>query len=256
MQYDLPRIEQQFQSKKPDAVIVSHASNAFGVIAPVKNIFTTAKKYKAITIIDMAQTVGLVDINLSDCCIDCAVFAGHKTLYAMVGVGGFIIRKGLMLKPIIFGGTGIDSASITMPSNAPARYEAGSHNVLAIASLYYSVEWLLSIGLDKVFEHEQKLFKVMIDILRKYKNVRIVGLAESTVGIVSCVFDKFSPEEIAKIFNEHEIEIRPGLHCSPTAHKFMGTFPAGTVRLSVGYFTIDKDLQELDNVLQYIAENV
>jgi cysteine desulfurase family protein len=255
MVYDLERINQQFLINKPSAVIVSHASNVFGIIAPIKDIFKAAKMYGAITIADMAQTAGLIDTNLNESNVDCAVFAGHKTLYSMIGVGGLVMRNSIKLKPIVFGGTGIDSASITMPSDAPARYEAGSHNILAIASLYYSIQWLLSAGLNKVAEQEKSYYNKMLTTLRKYKNIKLIGVSADTVGVVSCLFDKLAPEEVAKIFTQHGVEIRPGLHCSPYAHKFMGTFPAGTVRLSVGYFTTDKDLQELDNVLKYIEED-
>lgn len=111
MQYDLERIRYQFDTIKPELVIISHASNVVGLVAPVEDIFILAKKYNAVTLVDMAQTAGLVDLNVGLSTIDFAVFAGHKTLYGPTGISGFVMNPIVKFPAILFGGTGYESAN-------------------------------------------------------------------------------------------------------------------------------------------------
>ena len=255
LRYKTESIKKQFNERRPDVVIVSHASNVFGILAPIKEIFKLAKEHGSFTVADMAQTLGLVETNVIESYIDCAVFAGHKTLYAMSGVGGFIIKRNIDLEPILFGGTGVDSLSQDMSLNGESRYEIGSQNVLAIASLYYSVEYVLQEGVSSIAKNEEKMYNKLVEVLSAYKNIEIVGKSNNSVGIVSCLFKRLAPDEVEKILHKKGIEVRSGLQCSPSAHKTMGTFPAGTVRFSVGRYTADKDIIALQEALDYIEEN-
>jgi selenocysteine lyase/cysteine desulfurase len=126
--YDLAAIERQFVRKPPGLVVMSHASNMCGLVAPIGELCALARKHNAITVIDMAQTAGLLDTNLTDWGVGAAVFAGHKTLYAPFGAAGFVVRKDLPLSPLLYGGTGLHSATAEMPAELPARFEAGSRN--------------------------------------------------------------------------------------------------------------------------------
>ena len=117
LKYDFPRIRYQFDAERPDLIIVSHASNVIGLVAPVEEIFFLAKEYKAATVVDMAQTAGLVDLNAGLETIDFAVFAGHKTLLGPTGISGFIMKPDFELPPTLFGGTGYDSANQDMPAS-------------------------------------------------------------------------------------------------------------------------------------------
>ena len=119
LSFDLERIRYQFDETKPDLVIVSHASNVCGLIAPVEEIFTLAKKHSAITVVDMAQTAGLVDCNIGSSVFDFAIFAGHKTLYGPTGISGFVMSPNLKLPAVLFGGTGYESANQDMPESIP-----------------------------------------------------------------------------------------------------------------------------------------
>ena len=131
--YDLPGIHEQFAQQKPHVVVVSHASNVCGVVAPIHAICAASKKYGAVNVIDMAQTMGLVDTDLSVETIDYTVFAGHKTLYGPLGIGGFICKADARPKPLVYGGTGVDSANPDLPDTLPERYEIGSLNIAAVA---------------------------------------------------------------------------------------------------------------------------
>ena len=134
-EYDLDAISEQFKSEPPCCVIISHASNVIGAVAPIDETFRLAKMYDAVTVAVMCQTAGLIDTDISSNDYDFVIFAGHKTLYGPLGVSGFISTSPEKLSPIIYGGTGIESANQDMPAESPERFQAGSHNTIAIAGL-------------------------------------------------------------------------------------------------------------------------
>lgn len=259
-EYNMEKINAQFAELPPDIVILSHASNVIGLVSPVLEIFAAAKKYGALTVTDMAQTAGLVPLDVASDLVDFAVFAGHKTLYGPFGIGGFAKSRNVALEPVLFGGTGVDSANQEMPENIPGRYEMGSQNICAVAGLHAAAQWFLQ-NQDEIRAAEEKNHRRLLEILRQYDFVKIAGPAyrfsEKTkcIGVVSTVFDGYAAEDIGNVFDEAEIAVRTGLQCSPLAHKFLGTFPAGTVRFSVGYFTGEEDFCALEKAMGYIEEN-
>jgi cysteine desulfurase family protein len=255
--YDMGAINRHFIHDKPHMVIVSHASNVCGVMAPIVEIAKAAKSHGAITVFDMCQTMGLVDTDLNSEAIDYAVFAGHKTLYSPFGVAGFIGKPTAVLAPLIYGGTGVDSASPELPETVPERYEAASPNIQAIAGLNASLHWIKETGIDNIFRKEQANRKRLVDLLNQYDNIRIVpqGNEDNFIGVVSCVFDGYGSDNIGQILSDKNVAVRTGLHCAPTAHRFLGTFPSGTVRFSVSYFNNDDDFALLVDALSYIHEN-
>lgn len=257
LKYDVEKIKYQFSENAPHLVVMSHASNVCGVVAPTQDICTLSHGYGAINVIDMCQTAGLIDTDISGAIYDFVVFAGHKTLYATFGIAGFICNGDIMLEPLIFGGTGIDSANLDVPNTIPERYEVGSQNILGIAGLYAALEWNREIGISNIYAKEQENHDKLLNILNKYDNIKVLLPAKDvqTVGVVSCVFDGYSSDNIGQILSERDVEVRTGLHCAPTAHKFLGTFPAGTVRFSVSYFNTDEDFEKLEEALEYIYEN-
>ena len=258
MKYDLDRIRYQFESEHPDLVIVSHASNVFGLIAPVTEICSLAKNFDATTVIDMAQTAGLVDCNLGLNVFDFAVFAGHKTLYGPTGISGFIMDPAIDLPPVIFGGTGFESANQNMPESLPERYEMGTMNTSGIAGLNAALKWGLDQGIEAIWEKEQEHRKKLIELLQEYWFIKIVGNYPGCnyVGIVSCLIEGISSDSAGEVFDRCSIAVRTGLQCAPLAHQFVGTHPAGTIRFSVGYFTSEDDFTELRQALDYIEENM
>lgn len=259
-EYDIEKINAQFAELPPDIVIVSHASNVIGLVSPVLEIFAVAKKYGAHTVTDMAQTAGLVPLDVASELVDFAVFAGHKTLYGPFGIGGFAKSCNVALEPVLFGGTGVDSANQEMPENIPGRYEMGSQNICAVAGLHAAAQWFLQ-NQDEIRAAEEKNHRRLLEILRQYDFVKIAGPADrfsektKCIGVVSTVFDGYAAEDIGNVFDEMEIAVRTGLQCSPLAHKFLRTFPAGTVRFSVGYFTGEEDFRALEKAMGYIEEN-
>ena len=258
LKYDLEKIRYQFDAVKPDLVIVSHASNTIGLVAPIEDIFSLAKKYDAYTLVDMAQSAGLIDCNIGLNCIDFAVFAGHKTLYGPTGISGFVMEPSIKLPVVLFGGTGYESANQDMPESIPEKYEMGTLNVVGIAGLNASLKWIQEKTIETLAQREQENRGKLLEILNNYEFIRIVGNYESNeyVGIVSCLIEGISSDSAGNIFDRQGISVRTGLHCAPLAHKFMGTYPAGTIRFSVNYFTSEEDFEQLIEALDFIEENL
>lgn len=257
-EFDFEKIKKQFENLRPDFVIATHASNVTGLILPVEKIFELAKNFGATTLVDMAQTAGLVEINVGLETVDFAVFAGHKTLFAPTGVGGFFMKKSAKLEPIIFGGTGFDSANQNMPETLPEKFEVGTLNILGIAGLNAALKWIKSKTVEKIFEIEKQRRIDLINLLKEFDFIKIVGNVEKKnyVGIVSCLVNGISSDSAGNIFAERGISVRSGLQCAPLAHKFLKTFPEGTVRFSVNFFTAEKDFDELREVLEEIKSEL
>ena len=258
LKYDVEKIRYQFDAVKPDLVIVSHASNTIGLVAPVEDIFSLAKKYGAITLVDMAQTAGVVDCNVGLTTFDFAVFAGHKTLYGPTGISGFIMNPAIKLPAVIFGGTGYESANQDMPESIPEKYEMGTLNISGVAGLNAALDWIQRTTIEELKNREANNRQKLIDLLEEYVFIRIVGNepGREYVGIVSCLIDEISSDSAGSVFDQQGIALRTGLHCAPLAHQFIGTYPAGTIRFSVNYFTSEQDFEELRNALDYIEENL
>lgn len=256
--YDLERIRYQFEEIRPDLVVVSHASNVIGLIAPVEEIFAEAKRFGAVTVVDMAQTAGLVDLNVGLETIDFAVFAGHKTLMGPTGISGFVMKPDFELPPVLFGGTGYDSANQDMPESLPEKYEMGTLNIVGVAGLNASLKWILKRGVERLFAEEQEKRERLIQLLSRYEFIKLIGVKPGLkyVGIVSALIDGISSDSAGGIFSERGIAVRTGLQCAPKAHQFLGTFPAGTVRFSVNTLTTEEDFVELEDALSDIEENL
>lgn len=258
LQYDLQRIKYQFDEDRPDVVVLSHASNVIGLVAPVEKIFNLAKNYNAKTVLDMSQTAGLVECNVGQEAFDFAVFAGHKTLLGPTGISGFVMKPEINLPTVLFGGTGFESANQNMPQSLPERFEMGTVNTSGIAGLNAAVKWIQSQTVPSLYLEEQKKRKALLNLLNKYDFINIIGNEPSReyLGIVSCVIDSVSSDTAAQLFSERNISVRTGLHCAPLAHKFLGTYPSGTIRFSVNYFTTQEDFFDLQAALDDIEENI
>ena len=255
--YDLQSIKAAFEENKPELVVVSHASNVTGLLAPIEEIFAMAKDFGAYTVADMSQTAGLVDVQVGEI-FDFAVFAGHKTLYGPTGISGFVMKPELKLPSILFGGTGYDSANQDMPDRLPEKFEMGTMNISGLAGLHAAMAWLQEQGIEHIREQERYNRQRLLELLRQYPFIQLIGISDEAdyVGVVSCLIKGISSDSAGMIFNERGIAVRTGLQCAPLAHQFLGTYPAGTVRFSVSYFTSDEDFCELENTLDDIEDNL
>jgi cysteine desulfurase family protein len=258
LEYDLERIRYQFDKEKPDLIVATHASNVIGLVAPVMELCRLAKEYGAVTVIDMAQTAGLIDLDLGLEVFDFAVFAGHKTLYGPTGLSGFLMKPDFPLPPVLFGGTGYDSANQNMPDILPERYEMGTMNISGMAGLNAALSWIEETTVEAIRAKEHENRQELLQLLKKYDFLSIIGNVQGRdyVGIVSCLIDGISSDSAGRILEERGIAVRTGLQCAPLAHQFLGTYPAGTIRFSVNCFTNENDFAELKAALDDIEDNI
>jgi selenocysteine lyase/cysteine desulfurase len=191
--------------------------------------------------------------------IDLLAFPGHKGLLGPLGMGGLIIKPGIenILAPIRYGGTGSESEHPMQPNSLPDKYESGSHNMVGIAGLLASVQWILNKSVNALYNHELSLCEQFIEEIRHCDHVRIIGpqTSQHRCGVFSLLFDD-NPHTIAQRLEESAgIQSRAGLHCAPYAHESVGTFDrGGTVRISFGPFHTSEDISFLTNSIQFAAE--
>lgn len=250
---DIEDMKLQFMSQKPDLIIINHASNVFGNILPVKDIFELGKTYNAVAVLDASQTGGVLDFSEISKLADFIIFAGHKNLYGPSGIGGFLYNKKIDLNPLLYGGTGIKSEDEEMPEELPERFEAGSPNILGMIGLKLATDELLKIGLENMRAKKRENFNKLYELLEDYSyDIKIHSPKENNIGVISINAVDYSPGELEEIMNDNEIVVRRGMHCAPLAHHHIGTEAEGTLRLSVGYFNDDNDLEVLRDVLESI----
>ena len=238
------------------AVAVLHASNVTGTIMPVEDIGQTTKANGILFIVDAAQTAGILEIDVNRMNIDMLAFTGHKSLYGPQGTGGLFIRAGLMPEPMFEGGTGSKSESLAQPEDMPDKYESGTPNTPGIAGLGAGLKFIRDKGLEVIIKHEQALLTRFLDGLKQIAKIEIYGSADPSqqVPVVSVNVKGQDSSEVAFIMDRaFDIACRSGLHCSPSAHRTIGTLDRGTVRFS---FSIFNTFAEIDSTLEALERTV
>jgi len=235
-------------------VVVNHASNVTGTIAPIAGIKAAIGDVPLL--VDAAQTAGVLPINVERDGIDLLACTGHKGLQGPTGTGCLCLRSGMeeRIQPLTRGGTGSRSESDEQPEHLPDRYESGTRNAAGIAGLGAGVRYLLERGVNEVRQHEQELTGMLLDGLRAIRGVTIQGSADprEQVATVSVNIDGITSSEVALALDRrYNVMVRAGLHCAPQAHRTIGTYPEGTVRLSLGPLTT---LDEVTYVIKVIGE--
>ena len=255
LSFDLDKIKQQFFLHPPKALVLSHASNVFGVITPVEEIAKLARDHGATVVIDGAQAGPLLP-NWSPRSVDFYAFSGHKTFYGPFGIAGFWTNGRVRLSPILFGGTGSHSENLDMPRGYPVSMEVGSPNIIAIAGLKAACEWLNVTGPERILQHERRLLAQLLAGIGRMRGVRCwPAQPDNAVGIVSFVIDGYTPQEVGMIFDQQfGMAVRTGLHCAPLAHRLLGTLPTGTVRVGLGWFNSTNEVDELLCVMERLGE--
>lgn len=261
LEIDLEKMEYQFRENPPDYVFLSHISNVTGYLLPVEEICAKAKEItngQAVVVLDAAQSFGLAEIDWKKTAFDVVVFAGHKTLYGPFGAAGFVKRTSLQLEPYLAGGTGSDSLNLDMPENIPEGLEPGSLNLPAFAGLYASMQYIKEVTREKIEQHERKLAEKLVEELEQIPSVHVyqAGDEKRRMGIVSFVVDGFQSGDIGMLLDEdYGIAVRTGYHCAPLIHKYLKDEGyGGTVRVSLGWFNEEKDVEMVVGGVKEILE--
>jgi selenocysteine lyase/cysteine desulfurase len=243
-------------------LVTTHGSNVIGTLMPVGALARLAREQRIAYLVDASQTAGVIPIDVQDVEMDLLAFSGHKGLLGPTGTGGLYIREGVVLAPLIRGGTGSDSAHEIQPDFLPDAYESGTLNVAGIAGLAAGVGFLSEIGIEAVKVHEQTLVAQFLAGASEVPGITLYGPRDAALqcGVVSFNVAGAMPSEVALILDESfEIMARSGLHCAPAAHRTLDTFPAGTVRFSFGWFNtaaeVHRALVALREVALWAAES-
>jgi len=242
--------------EKTRLVVLTHCSNVTGTLQPVEEIGPWCRREGILFLVDAAQSAGLCAIDVEAMGIDLLAVPGHKGLMGPPGTGLLYVRAGLELQPLIFGGTGGNSHSDLPPEAMPERLEAGTLNTCGLAGLLAGVEFLLRERVAAVRAHEAALLARMIAGLREIPEVELYGPLDSRFhgGALSFNLVERDPAEVGFLLErDHGILCRVGLHCAPDAHRTIGTFPRGTVRVSPGYFTTPEEIDALVAAVTAIA---
>lgn len=276
------------------AVVMTHASNVFGTMLPIQEVGSFCKENGLVFILDSAQTAGVFPIDMEKMHIDILCFTGHKGLLGPQGIGGFILRDELIMKiePLISGGTGSLSNLEMVPEFMPDRFEAGTPNLPGIFGLHAALHWIRKLGedslreslkenssiqelsslpsfskeqcftaaLQRIREHELLLtaeFLKLLKPLEKEGKLKIIGKkdTEMRTGVVSIqTLTRELSDTAFQLDTRYGIMTRVGLHCAPSAHKTMGTYPTGTIRFSFGFANTEKEVKMAANALRELLE--
>jgi selenocysteine lyase/cysteine desulfurase len=239
-------------------VVMTHASNVGGGIQPAAEVGRIARGHGALFLLDAAQTMGSVPVDVEAMHVDLLAFPGHKAMMGPQGTGVLWMREGVDVVPLREGGTGSRSDLAVQPDFLPDRYEPGAHNGPGLAGLLAAAKFLERTGVAAVAERKRELSRRFLDGFARHPDCRVPGPEDPSlrIPIFSVSFERRDPARIAaELDDRFAIKVRAGLHCAPLAHRTFGTFESGgSLRFSPGFFTTDAEVvhtfDALDRILQ------
>ena len=238
-------------------IISTLSSNVNGIIMPVKDIGRIAREAGIPFLLDASQGAGALPVHVEEQNIDMLAFPGHKGLMGPQGTGGIYVRKGIKVRSLYEGGTGSNSESMFQPDYMPDFFESGTLNTPGIVGLSQGIGFINEIGLDNICSYKHKLTSRLLEGLKEIRGVRLYSRLERTgnSGIAAINLDGFDSTEISHILDrEFQTATRAGIHCSPTAHRTLGTSDTGIVRISPGYFNTVSEIDFVIRVLEKISQ--
>lgn len=234
---------QQACSQSTQLVVLSHCSNVTGTVQPIETIGPWCREQGITFMVDAAQSAGVFPVDVEAMSIDLLAVPGHKSLLGPQGSGFLYVNEKLQLKPLKYGGTGTFSSKLNQPEQMPEHLECGTLNTPALAALTAGIRYVVQEGIDRIRFHEQSLVNRLRKGLSPLDRVCLYGPSEAEGGVLSFTVDGIDSAEVGFLLDrQHQIAVRIGLHCSPDAHRTIGSFPDGTVRVSPGYFNTSDDI--------------
>jgi cysteine desulfurase family protein len=241
-------------------VVMTHASNVGGGIQPAAEVGRLARDRGALFLLDAAQTMGSIPVDVEALSVDLLAFPGHKAVMGPQGTGVLWVREGVDPRPLREGGTGSRSDLAVQPDFLPDRYEPGAHNGPGLAGLLAAVRFIEEMGLLAIVTRKREISQRFFDGLARLPGCRVHGppRPDRRVPIFSASFAGIDAAKVAAALDERfGIKVRAGLHCAPLAHRTFGTFDSGgTVRISPGLFTADSDVVHTLEALEQIVGRV
>ncbi len=239
-------------NKRTRLIVCTLSSNVNGIIMPVEEIGKIARDNGIMYLIDASQGLGSIDLDINRVHADMVAFPGHKGLLGPQGTGGLYVSPQIKMKPLMRGGTGSSSELLYQPEIMPDKLESGTLNTPGLAGLGAGLEFIQKNGVDKIRKKKDELTVRLFDGIRRINNIKMFSpeSIEENSGIVAFNFDGVDSTEVSyKLDKQYKIECRAGLHCAPLAHSHFKTVNSGIVRLSVGCFNTN---DEVDFVVQSI----
>jgi cysteine desulfurase family protein len=241
-------------------VVMTHASNVGGGIQPAAEVGRAARERGAAFLLDAAQTMGSIPVDVEALHVDLLAFPGHKAVMGPQGTGVLWIRPGIELSPLREGGTGSRSDLAVQPDFLPDRFEPGAHNGPGLAGLLAAVKFLEATGVPAIAARKREIARGFLDVFARIPGCRVHGPRDvgRRVPIFSVTFEGADPGRVAAALDDgYEIKVRAGLHCAPFAHRTFGTFESGgSVRFSPGFFTTDDEIARTAEALEQVLGRV
>ena len=239
--------------------VMAHASNVSGTVQNAEAIGRILSAAGIPFVLDASQSAGHIPVDFKSFGLSALALPGHKGLMGPAGIGALILRRDFadMLEPIITGGTGSQSDREEQPLFMPDRFESGTANLPGIFGLNAALKFMETTGLENIIARERQLTEQFILGLEKISGAVLIGpqSAENRLGVISLDFPKLDNAEVSDILEgKYGILTRCGLHCAPSAHKTLGTFPRGTVRFSLGLFNTEDDIAKALAAIGEIAK--
>jgi selenocysteine lyase/cysteine desulfurase len=242
-------------------IVLNHASNVVGTRLPVAEAGQIAREHDLLLLVDAAQTGGAFPIDVQAEAIDLLAFTGHKSLYGPMGTGGLVIGERVQeseLHPLKRGGTGSRSELEEQPDFFPDMCESGTPNAVGLAGLNAGVRWVLERTPESIHQHEMELTRQLMAGLQAIPGLTLYGTGDAgrQTATVSFTVDGISVSEMGSWLDEEfGVLCRVGLHCSPAAHRTLGTFPHGTVRFGLGALSTADNVSRAVEAVAAIARS-
>jgi len=236
--------------KNSRMVVLNHGSNVVGTLLPLEPVGKICRNHGILFMVDAAQTAGVIPIDMEKEKIDLLALTGHKALFGPQGTGGLVLGERVNeknLEPLKRGGTGSRSELEEQPDFLPDRCESGTPNAVGLTGLRAGLDFILGVGIERIRDHEKRLTTRLIQGLQEIPGAIVYGSgdAEKQCATVSFNLKNWMPSDLSfRLDEEFGILTRVGLHCAPSAHKTIGTFPEGTVRVSMSYLNTGEEIEQ------------
>ena len=254
--------DERLHNSQARAVILNHCSNVTGTIQDVATFCELAHRHDMLLILDCAQSAGCIPVDADGWGVDALAFTGHKSLMGLSGTGGYYVRRGLSLRPMLYGGTGRDSAKLRYTEEPETgdgyEYEVGTQNSVGIAALAASTAFISDMGIKCIMDMERSLLDRAIGSLSDIPGIRLYTAGDAAQGpLFSLTLEGLAPADLSYILqNSYGIVTRSGLHCAPLIHEYIGSAPSGTVRVSFSYMNTEEDVRALADAVREVAESL
>ena len=253
---DVAAVKQACLAQPTRLLCLNHCSNVTGSVQPIAQLGPWCQEQGILFMVDAAQSAGILPLDIQADGINLLAAPGHKGLYGPQGTGFLYFSENLDVTPLIYGGTGTHSGSDQQPAQSPERYESGTHNLPGLAGLKAGLSFVKETGLKQIRERDMYHADMLLSALKNIDRVKVYGPLELEQRCEALSFNiaGCDPAEVGFMLDrDRQISVRVGLHCAPDAHRTIGTYPGGTVRVSPGWFTSDADIDSFISAVKELS---